>query len=173
MCCFSKLEHTAHYKAKNKIRTNFLEQHTHACTHACTHTHNATHTHTHTHTHTTPHTHTPHTHTHLQGFVAFWGRGRQGAGLCVRCSGGLMYFVLFLFQTFFKRKRFPPQFGFLVEVMVVQNFFFLVVYIVFVCLSFCLCFLFLVFFVAFSWQWWSESAVIFNLVSKCCTDSCS
>ena len=44
MCCFSKLDNTSHYTAKNQntVKTNFLPAHTH--THA--HTHTRTHTHT-------------------------------------------------------------------------------------------------------------------------------
>ena len=49
MCYFSRLEHIAHYKAKNwtTVKTNFCK-HTH--THAHTHAHACTHAHAHTHT---------------------------------------------------------------------------------------------------------------------------
>ena len=89
LCCFSKFEHVAHYKAKNKESKHSKNKcawvHTHACMHVCLHTHHThahtyacTHTphtcihihtrtcmHTHTHTHTHTHKHTSiHTHTH-------------------------------------------------------------------------------------------------------------
>ena len=72
-CYFPKLEHIAHYKAKNQntVKTNF---HTCACSHTHAHTqHNNTHTHTHTHKqhnttqhNTTQHNTHTHTHTHTQ-----------------------------------------------------------------------------------------------------------
>ena len=62
MCCFCRLSHIAHYKAKD---TESKQCNSLSC--ACTHAHTHTHTNTHTHTHTCTHTHTltcTHTHTH-------------------------------------------------------------------------------------------------------------
>ena len=60
MCYCSKLEHTTHYKAKNRniVKTNSCAR-THARTHAHTHAHThtpQTRTHAHTHTHARTHT---------------------------------------------------------------------------------------------------------------------
>ena len=95
LCCFCKLEHIAHYKAKNKeskhtenkcawmrahvcMHTHHTHAHTHICMHTphtCMHTHTThmhTHIHKHTYTHmhkrmhTHTHTHNTHTHTHTQ-----------------------------------------------------------------------------------------------------------
>ena len=71
MCCYSKLEHIAHYKAKNQNtdETNSCECE-YAPMHACMHIHTYAHTHTHTHTHA--HTHT-HTHTHIYTYTESTG----------------------------------------------------------------------------------------------------
>ena len=99
MCYFCKLEHRAHYKAKNQdthvhararahitrartrtpacTRSHTTHGRTHARMHARTHAHTHTHTHTHTSTHTHAHTHT-HTHAYIQcgikHFSALLGR---------------------------------------------------------------------------------------------------
>ena len=72
MCCFSKLEHITHYKAKNKTMKTDFNKHLHMHSHPHTLMHALTHIQTHTHTHTYTHTHT-HTHTHARAHTASIG----------------------------------------------------------------------------------------------------
>ena len=69
MCCFSKPDHRANYKTKNKtVKTNLREYagvraHARAHTHKHAHTHTRARTHTHARTHARTHAHT-HARTH-------------------------------------------------------------------------------------------------------------
>ena len=70
MCYFSKMEHTAHCKAKSKTQSQQTSTSTHTCGHTRGHTHTHTHTYAHTHMHTYAHTHTRgHTHTHTHTYA--------------------------------------------------------------------------------------------------------
>ena len=73
MCHFSKLEHVACHKAKNKVQSKqmfvsihtYTHMHAHTCTH--THTHTCMHARVHTHTYTYTHTHAcMHAHTRVR-----------------------------------------------------------------------------------------------------------